>query len=616
MMRRLITRFFVVLILALTAGRADAIEIVRQKNVATYIVFPIVDADGDSVTGAAGLDSEGDVWSDGTAPDGFADFTNEATEIGTTGIYYLSITATEMNNDYIYAQIKTTTTGAKTQHILLRTIAGDPLNLATTDDGGSINVTSGVIDTVTTSTNVTTVNGLAANIITAAAINTGAITSAKFAAGAIDASAIAAFAITSSEFAQSAADLVWSTTTRTITGGTVTTNSDKTGYALTTLESLILHSGTAQAGAAGTITLAAGASGTNNLYKGLVIKIYGGTGAGQARTITAYDGTTKVATVAWNWATDPDNTSTYGVLAAANPSLNSSLQVATTASDPWATALPGAYGAGTAGKIIGDNLNATVSSRSSHSAADVWTSVTRTLTALDEDSTILDLNATTIGTVTSVTNGVTVSTNNDKTGYALSAAGVDAVWDEVTTGHTTTSSYGKLLTDNINATVSSRASQTSVDTIDDFVDTEVAAIKAKTDQLTFTTANQVDATTITNSDKTGYALSAAGIDAIWDEAQSGHITAGTFGRYLDAQVSAVTAPSAATVADAVWDEALSGHTTAGTAGKKLSDLPTSGTGDWTAGEKSLILQSLGIDDGDVDTGATMDGLYQQIRRTR
>lgn len=54
--------------------------------------------------------------------------------------------------------------------------------------------------------------------------------------------------------------------------------------------------------------------------------------------------------------------------------------------------------------------------------------------------------------------------------------------------------------------LSSLATQASVNTIDDFLDTEVAAIKAKTDQLTFTTANQVDATTVTNSDKTGYAL--------------------------------------------------------------------------------------------------------------
>ena len=36
-----------------------------------------------------------------------------------------------------------------------------------------------------------------------------------------------------------------------------------------------------------------------------------------------------------------------------------------------------------------------------------------------------------------------------------------------------------------------------IDTIDNFVDTEVAAIKAKTDQLTFTVANQVDANALT-----------------------------------------------------------------------------------------------------------------------
>jgi hypothetical protein len=39
--------------------------------------------------------------------------------------------------------------------------------------------------------------------------------------------------------------------------------------------------------------------------------------------------------------------------------------------------------------------------------------------------------------------------------------------------------------------------------------------------------------------------------SIWDEIQTNHLVAGTFGKYLDAQVSAVTAPSAATVAAAV-----------------------------------------------------------------
>jgi hypothetical protein len=45
----------------------------------------------------------------------------------------------------------------------------------------------------------------------------------------------------------------------------------------------------------------------------------------------------------------------------------------------------------------------------------------------------------------------------------------------------------------ISADIGTRASQTSVDTIDDMLDTEIPAIKAKTDQLTFTGANRVDA---------------------------------------------------------------------------------------------------------------------------
>jgi hypothetical protein len=80
------------------------------KNTAFRAVFPLLDADGDLVTGAAGLDSE--VSKDqGT----FADCTNEATEIATSsGMYYLDLTSTEMNADCVAVIVKTSTTGAKT----------------------------------------------------------------------------------------------------------------------------------------------------------------------------------------------------------------------------------------------------------------------------------------------------------------------------------------------------------------------------------------------------------------------------------------------------------------------------------------------------------------------
>lgn len=85
------------------------------KNTAYRVVFPILDADGDLVTGATALDSE--VSKDqGT----FADCTNEATEIATSsGMYYLDLTSTEMNADCVAVIVKTTSTGAKTTPIIL-----------------------------------------------------------------------------------------------------------------------------------------------------------------------------------------------------------------------------------------------------------------------------------------------------------------------------------------------------------------------------------------------------------------------------------------------------------------------------------------------------------------
>lgn len=61
-------------------------------------------------------------------------------------------------------------------------------------------------------------------------------------------------------------------------------------------------------------------------------------------------------------------------------------------------------------------------------------------------------------------------------------------------------------------TVDDLATQTSVDTIDNFVDTEVAAIKAKTDQLTFTVAGQADVNVQSVNDVT-----VTGTGAVGDE---------------------------------------------------------------------------------------------------
>jgi hypothetical protein len=73
-------------------------------------------------------------------------------------------------------------------------------------------------------------------------------------------------------------------------------------------------SGLVVAAAASTITLDATASATDNVYNGSVAVITAGTAAGQARVITAYNGTTKVATITPAWATNPDTTSVYKII--------------------------------------------------------------------------------------------------------------------------------------------------------------------------------------------------------------------------------------------------------------------------------------------------------------
>ena len=140
---------------------------------------------------------------------------------------------------------------------------------------------------------------------------------------------------------------------------------------------------------------------------------------------------------------------------AVSGSTGEALSAAGAAGDPWITALPGAYSAGQAGKIVGDALDAAISSRMASytqptgflaatfpttvaSTTNITAGTITTVTNLTNAPTAGDFTATmktSIGTavaasaVASVTAGVTVATNNDKTGYALSTAGYEAAAD-------------------------------------------------------------------------------------------------------------------------------------------------------------------------------------------
>jgi hypothetical protein len=119
--------------------------------------------------------------------------------------------------------------------------------------------------------------------------------------------------------------------------------------------------------------------------------------------------------------------------------------------------------------------------------------------------------------------------NIGKTGYALSAAGVQAIWDALTSALTTVGSIGKWIVDKLDVVVSTRLAtsgytapldaagtrsavglasanlDTQLSTIDDFLDTEIAAIKAKTDNLPASPAAVGSAMTLTSGERTAIA---------------------------------------------------------------------------------------------------------------
>jgi len=154
-----------------------------------------------------------------------------------------------------------------------------------------------------------------------------------------------------------------------------------------------------------------------------------------------------------------------------------------------------------------------------------WANIGSPTTAVNLSATNIDVDQVTAsvsGAVGSVTGGVTVTTNNDKTGYGLSGAAVQAIWDALTSALTTAGSIGKLLVDNINATISSRLASAS-----------------------YTAPPDVNAIA----------------DQVWDEAIAGHAGAGSTGAAL----------SAAGSAGDPWATALPGAYGAGTAGKIVGD---------------------------------------------
>ena len=158
---------------------------VNVRAAAARFTFPILDADGDLVSGATGLDSE---FSEDAAA--FGDCASEATEIATSsGMYYLDVANTEMDGDTVAIIIKSST--GKTTPIVVYPVEGGDIDVDVTFIAGS------AVSTTTAQ--------LGVNVVNAAGTAWGS--------GAITAGVIATDAIGSDELAATAvaeiADAVW-----------------------------------------------------------------------------------------------------------------------------------------------------------------------------------------------------------------------------------------------------------------------------------------------------------------------------------------------------------------------------------------------------------------------
>lgn len=471
---------------------------IPRKNTAYRVYFPILDADGDLVTGATGLDSE--VSIDGAA---FADCTNEATEIGSTGMYYLDLTSGEMNGDAITIIVKTTSSGAKTTPIVmypeeLGDVRVDPQTvwdaltaaLTTANSIGKL-LTDNVNATISSrasQTSLDTVDDFLDTEIAAilAAVDTEvAAIKAKtdnlpsdpadqsILEGKIDIiddfldTEIAAIkaktdnlpaapaAVSDIPTAAQNADAVWDEAA----SGHVASGSF--GQALN-----IVRAGTAQAGAATTITLDASASAVDDFYNNGIIFITGGTGAGQSRIISDYNGTTKVATVP-TWATNPSSDSVFVILPFGAIPGATAPTAAEVADAVWDEANADHVAAGSTGKALSDiNTNAAAIKAK-----------TDNLPSDPADASVV------AGLIAAVEAKVDIIDDFLDTEIAAILAAVDTEVAAI-----------KAKTDNLPTDPADQSIlEGKIDIIDDFLDTEIAAIKAKTDSLTFTVANQVDA---------------------------------------------------------------------------------------------------------------------------
>jgi hypothetical protein len=192
----------------------------------------------------------------------------------------------------------------------------------------------------------------------------------------------------------------------------------------------VVLSGTLQTGNTSTsVVLPSTASSTTDFYKGDIVEVISGTGAGQARTIiTGYNGTTKVAPLDSNepWITTPDTTSVVRVWSNPLGGTDASMAIAVWGALRSANTAAGSFGEGVvvnsfiANAITAAAINADAITDAKVAADVTIASVTGAVGSVTGavGSVTGNVSGNVVGSVGSVT------TVSDKTGYRLSSTGV------------------------------------------------------------------------------------------------------------------------------------------------------------------------------------------------
>lgn len=352
---------------------------------------------------------------------------------------------------------------------------------------------------------------------------------------------------------------------------------------------------TATGGSANTIVLDAGASASNDYYKGGIVTILTGTGAGQSRYIYGYTGASQTASVRPNWVTNPVAGSVFIITSFADAVVNEFAVWDTTNSSHVAAGTTGlhlnALGAAIAARANSPTLNALLGvpdTAGSNIAETIWDEVNAG-----------HVTAGTVGLHLNALGAAIAARANNPTLNALlgvtDSAGLnisDMMWDEnIVAAHGTASTSGLLLRV-LGAAISTRTNNPTLNGLLGVPDisgaTAGAVIVAGSAQAGSDSTHIVDATrTEADTDywKDGYVQITSGVC----NGQVRRISAFTpatdtitvFPAFTQAIAIGVTyvitrqsaGMNSATVATAVWDEDIVlAHGTANTSGLLLRAL--------------------------------------------